>query len=287
MNGLWVTALALLLVPGAAAELRIAEVVGPDKPLVPDLENAAITLTIQLDCQDALPRLSPGANSIRIDLNATAPAGVLVSGSAAVELPVDPAKCLPPVPLETTAEFWVSVTQDLPGLTPVEITFVASLPPYELDEEPPTHEASVQVEAAPFVLLDAQTMESLVLMEGDAATITMQLINRGNTPLEVAAVANATAGAVIIDGSAALDPGADPVTLTMRFVPPNGPWVEAVVTATFTPREPTTGQVGTPALVKVLVRDRETAEQSTPAPGVPAALLLGLALAASARRRRG
>ncbi len=280
-------ALALLASLGhAAADMRITSMtLSREGPIPPDTGTAVITVEFEWDCDaTAQPPEALFGGKRRVDVNVTAPDGVIVTGSSSTWVQY-PAPCVPARAYPDSIKLNAQVTQDVPGLIPQTIAVSLSLAPANITEDAGSDEASIDVYAQPVPRLSAQVAESVIGTRGPT-DIKIDLSNLGNVPIRVDAEVVAPAG----------EASWTPVHLTredrhqtgiLHVVPPSGNWDEYSIQAHFTPVEPTTGTDGQGMSVNLLIHKPVGGPSGTAdAPDAGVLVLLSLLAAALVARRR-
>lgn len=210
---------AICLLPAAAAEMRLADLEGPTGPIEPDVEHARMTMTLQLDCEDAMryPTTPP-----MVTIEPWSEPGVVVSGATSHALATD--ECQDPTgQLEKEVEFMVAVTRDVPAFEAQEVRFTATITEPTVGDPIPDATLETTVQAGFWGLIQARSPASLKQVdEGQIAQFELEIQLFANAPARVIVDVETEGPDAAVPAPVDLDPALDPVHTVLIAVDTSG-----------------------------------------------------------------
>jgi hypothetical protein len=182
---------AVMAVPAAAATLTLSAN-GPVPEIAPNTQQAPIEVSVRMDCQDVLLRTHGAvlASGLEVQIASSAPPYVTLTGPQALTLPAEPCRSPGAATTEANRTFTAAVSAQAPGRVPLAVNFTATvaedpqaagLAPAESDSK------SITVQAAPLLMLTAETANSILELTRPDSTFSLQVENLGNVPTRLVA----------------------------------------------------------------------------------------------------
>ena len=281
----------LLVLAGSASAALTMDLSQPEGRVEPERTQATVTASLTVDCQTLVVR----NEQERIVTFAFDPADdVLLTGSNSKAFAAD-ACPTPDGTASLTADFVLTVTRDAPGLVPLVTSGVARLPTHATDSllaPDLVAEDDVTLTADAYILVEPRVAQKRIQLEGDNATITIELANRGNVRLKVVATAEPTVGTfeggeiVLETPNADVLQGSPSGNLNVVFRAPPESFGQVALTVRLTSSavdDPS--RMGQLLDANVLLVDGRPSDRSSPAPAGPLVGLLLAGLATALRRR--